>query len=196
MGGWGKASSPSQFFTAASVSPATESNNENLANGYSFGGTMLSNMASNNTLSDHLQGDHEPLLPKDLSSSFMAVPLAQRHSSASDLSTLSGNTMVSAANHDKKNAYANISKAASWSGEAPKVHMQRSALDTSGDIDTTTGKQVLMNGVSNFLPSPPGVQPQASFSSFGSGHVPMMNMPPPPMSLQGGIYGEMQEVEL
>lgn len=178
--GWGKAVSPSQFFAGA---PATPNSNESLSNGNTAGGdVMVEGEGSNNALPrGRVQGDHEPLLPKDLSSSFMAVPLAQRHSSASELSKLSSDM-----------SSRNMSRAVSWSGEAPKVQAQKPAFqgNTTSTAATTLG-QVLPNGVSSSLPLPPVIEPPPSYSSIGSGHH-----VPPPTSLHAGIYGEMQEVEL
>lgn len=195
-GGWGMTSTPSQFFASASVPSATDGSSQVLANGHiNDGSPEFLKLASDNPKGGHLQVEHEPMLPKNLTTSFMNVPVIQKHSSASDIAMLTSNDLAT----NKSGTFGistpgNMARAVSWSGDSPNA-----------SVSSTYATHRLPNGSiadeaafsATTLPSPPIIEPPASFTGYersGMQAVAAGNMLSG--SLQGAAYGEMQEVEL
>lgn len=199
-GGWGMASTPFNFFASDSVPSATEGDSSQvLANGHINDGSPESlKLASENPNGGHLQVEHEPMLPKNLNTSFMNVPVIQKHSSASDIAMLTSNDLMA----NKSGAFGistpgNMARAVSWSGDSPNANV--SSTYATHRLPNGSIKDVQMEAAfsATTLPSPPIIEPPVSFTGYESSRMQAVaagNMLSG--SLQGAAYGEMQEVEL
>ncbi|KAH7435616.1 hypothetical protein KP509_06G071900 [Ceratopteris richardii] len=184
VGQWGVASSPTQFFAAAPSSTVAYESFDSRSNDVSnFGGPELQTSMSGYGKA-YMQAENEPLLPKNLNSSFMDVPVLQKHSSAGNFAMLTDNDPIPGRSDT---TVSNIQRAVSWSGGSPDSFGQL----TNGSIADVHGK----TPSASVLPSPPVLEP----APFYAGHInegiasgSMLSG-----SLQGAsTFGDMQEVEL
>ncbi|KAI5065238.1 hypothetical protein GOP47_0019933 [Adiantum capillus-veneris] len=117
-GGWGVASSPSQFFAPVSVTAVTNGSADMLANGHKNDGSPeFLKPASDHTKGGYAQVENEPLLPKNLNTSFMDVPVIQKHSSTGNMALLTDNELTPVKSDTPY--LANMARAVSWSGDSP-----------------------------------------------------------------------------
>eukprot|EP00250_Pteridium_aquilinum_P021698 c25199_g1_i1 orf=455-5497(+) len=211
-GGWGMASTPSQFFASASVSSATDGSSQMHANGHiNDGSPDFLKSASEHSQGGHLQVEHEPLLPKNLHASFMDVPVFHKHSSASNLAMLTNSDSAT----NKTGAFGastsgNMARAVSWSGEPPSAGTQKYVSSGSNTYAmrrlpngfiADTQMELSVNSAAavsdTTLPSPPIIEPPAPFQGYERSQMQTgIAGKTSSGSLQGVTYGEMQEVEL
>ncbi|MCO5602339.1 hypothetical protein L7F22_056469 [Adiantum nelumboides] len=186
--GWGSTSSPSNFFASASLTAETNGSSDMLANGHNNEvNSEFLKPASADMKGGHSQAENEPLLPKNLNTSFMDVPVFQKHSSTGNMVMLTDNNHTPV--KTDVSSWGNMGRAVSWSGESPSTFHQRKLLNGGvGDVQAKS---------SSTLPSPPILEPPPSFAGYESGQMqPVAAGSMLSGSLQGAAFGEMQEVEL
>lgn len=216
--GWGATSTPAQLFVPASISEPANDFGQTCDNGQ-FKSELHSDTIANTPLNGNLQDECDPLLPKNLSSSFMAVPAMQRHSSASNVAVYTNNESAVTASTNGgmsksgESVIASFPRAVSWSGNSTtssntdmpafkSIHsgtpaMHRPSLPfMKADLSRATDA-----GVSSFcLPSPPIIEPPPSYIGNESTLLPGARegllVPATLNRTQGGMPSDMQEVEL
>lgn len=190
--GWGVAASPSQFFASTPLPAVTNGSSDMLANGHnSAGSAEFLKPASD---SGHSQVENEPFLPKNLNTSFMDVPVIQKHSGVdNNMAMLSDNDHTPA--KTDASALGNMARAVSWSGGLPNTFTQGKL--SNGSIAEVQTKALVNAAAASILPPPPILEPPSSYAGYESGQ--MQAVAAEGMlsgSLQGATLGEMQEVEL